>query len=338
MRLLAMILAFAILHSVAQEPAQPAPGTPALTVPAGTTVVLGLTSPVWAKSARPGDNIYAETTFPVAVNDAMAIPAGTNVKGKIDILLRPGTLSPHAEFRISFSEIVYANGYTVPLSDAFATLTAQIAARNDVLLDDGSPVEMIIERPLELAASSVAAAVRVSKPPKPRDFRSASQCRPIAPTEGTSDTVIPGTPGTPPTVIPGGPGTPPTVIPGTPGTPATVIPGTPGSPEIPCPGPPQVTATPAPHVEPFRLSHPAVEAARKLAAGNYEIAWEGLGPPAQVRILKSGNVVATLTATVIALGSDAPANDTALRTNPDSSSSIQSIRFKGRNFALEFNP
>jgi hypothetical protein len=256
----------------------------------------------------------------------------------IDILLRPSILSGHAEFRMSFSEIVFANGYTVPLSAAFATLTAQVAARNDVLLDDGSPVEMVLGRPLELAASSVAAAVRVSKPPKPRDFRSASLCKPIPPTAGTSDTVIPGTPGTPPTVIPGAPGTPPTVIPGTPGTSPTVIPGTPGSPEIPCPGPPQVTAAPAAHVEPFRLSHPAVEAGQTLAAGNYEIAWEGLGPSAQVRILKSGHAMATLPATVVATGADAPANDTALRTNPDGSSSIQSIRFKGRNFALQFNP
>ena len=338
MRSLAIILGFAFFHSLAQEPSQPAPAAQFLTVPAGTKVVLGLTSPVWAKSTKPGDSIYAETTFPVAINDAMAIPAGTNVKGAIDILLRPGVLSRNAEFRIRFSEIVFANGYTVPLPEAFATLSAQVAMRNDVLLDDGSPLEMVLEQPLSLAASSVAAAVRVSKAPKPRDFRSASLCTPLPATAGTSDTVIPGTPGTPPTVIPGGPGIPPTVIPGTPPTPDTVIPGTPGSPEVPCPGPPQVTSTPAMHSESFRLSQPVVEAGRTLAAGSYEIAWEGLGPAAQARILKNGNVLATLPATVAAIGADAPANDTALRGNPDGSSSIQSIRFKSRNFALQFNP
>ena len=75
-----------------------------------------------------------------------------------------------------------------------------------------------------------------------------------------------------------------------------------------------------------------------LPAGSYEIAWEGLGPPAQVRILKHGNPVVTAAATIVAIGKNAPANTTAWRTNPDGSFSLELLQFKDRNFALRFEP
>jgi len=311
---------------------------PALTIPAGTRIMLGLTGPVWAKSAQPGETVYTETTFPVAVNGVMAIPPGTFVKGTIDILYRPGARSDRAEFRMSFSQIVFANGYTVALPAAVATVNVLVAPRSDVLLDNGSQFEMVLEQPLTLDAASVAAAVRVSRPPKPWDWKSASLCRAIPATAGTSDTYIPGTPGTPSTTIPGGPGMPSITIPGTPGTPGTHIPGTPGSPAIPCPGPPATISAPAAHKESFALVHPAREAGLTLPAGSYEIAWEGLGPPAQVRILKHGNPVATVPAMVVATGKNAPASTTAWRTNPDGSFSLELLQFKDRNFALRFEP
>ena len=79
-------------------------------------------------------------------------------------------------------------------------------------------------------------------------------------------------------------------------------------------------------------------AGQTLPAGSYEVAWEGLGPAAQVSILKRGKPVANAHATVAAMGKDAPANDTAWRTNPDGSFSLDLLQFKGRNFALRFDP
>jgi hypothetical protein len=300
--------------------------------------MLGLTSAVWTKSARPGQTVYAETTFPVAIDGAMAIPPGTYIKGTIDILFRPSQRSGHAEFRMSFTQAVFANGYTVALPAAAATVNVVVAARSDVLLDNGSQFEMVLEQPLALDASAIAAAARVSKAPKPRDWKTASLCRPVPPTPGTSDTFIPGTAGTPATVIPGGPGMPATVIPGTPGTPSSVIPGMSGSPGIACPGPPAVTSASAVHKESFSLARPVSEAGQILPSGSYEVTWEGLGPVTQVHILKGGKPVVTAQATVAALGHDATANDQATRANPDGSLSLELLQFKGRNFALRFDP
>ena len=314
------------------------PGQQPLTIPAGTRIMLGLTGPVRTKSAQPGETIYAQTTFPVALNGAMAIPPGTYVKGTIDILFRAGSRSDRAEFRMSFAQIVFANGYTAALPGAVATVNVRVAARSDVLLDNGTQFEMVLEQPLVLDAASISEAARLSRPPKPWDWKSASLCRPTSATTGTSDTYIPGTPGTPSIEIPGGTGMPSTSIPGTPDTPGKVIPGTPGSPGLACPGPPAVIAAPAAHKESFVLVHLVREAGQTLPAGSYNIDWEGLGPQAQVSILKRGKLVVKAQTMVVALGKDAPADDTAWRTKSGWLVLIGTSSVQGPQFRLALRP
>ena len=114
---------------------------------------------------------------------------------------------------------------------------------NDLNMETGTTLELVLPAPLQLDAERVTAAVRqysaqtaiapiaiVQPPVKPK------MCYdPGSP--GTPDTVIPGSPGTPATVIPGMNGMPDTVISGIPPTPDTVIPGMPGTPSstYPCP-------------------------------------------------------------------------------------------------------
>jgi hypothetical protein len=334
-----------------------------IVIPAGTTVSLALTHPILTQTAKAGDGVYAETIFPVAVNNQMVIPTGTYVQGQIDMLTRPGWLSPHAQFQMHFAKIIYANGYTVLLPGpqkanieqppaaaddvipAVASAYIMVSSSNDVLLDNGTQIEMVLQVPVRLNAAKVAAAVRNSNPAPLAQFASASRCRPIPGTPGTPDTVMPGTPGTPgtpPTVIPGGPGMPPTVIPGTPGTPGTpptVISGTPGTPYIPCPSPPVVTSNfkVQSYKESFQISAPVQVSGKPLPAGTYQVAWEGLGPMAQVDILQNGNPVASVQARVVLLNRKSPADAPATHTNSDGSISLQSLRFAGQTFALYFD-
>lgn len=235
-----------------QASAMPVPA--AIDLPAGTRITLALVDPVWAKTAKAGDAVYATTAFPVVSNGTMAIPPGTYVLGEIDAVTKPSWRDAHALFQMHFSKIILANGYTLvlesaPLQAASATVHVQVSSRNDVLLDNGTQFDMILQAPLALDANGVAQAVRRSQPLKFGATKSASMCRPIPATPGTSDTVIPGTPptpGTPDIVIPGPNGTTTTIpgSPGTPGTSPTIIPGTPGTPEIPCPAPPAVISGP----------------------------------------------------------------------------------------------
>ena len=346
-----------------------------IVIPAGTTVPLALTEPILAKSAKAGDSVYAETAFPVAVNNQMAIPPGTFVQGQIDSLTRPGWLSPHAQFQIHFTKIIFASGYTVelvgpqnldagakaalpaspaagtpspPASDviaAVATPYVLVSSANDVLLDNGAQIEMVLQVTLRLNAAKVAAAARQSNSAPLPQFQSATRCRPIPATPGTPDTVIPGTPGTPgtpSTVIPGGPGMPDTVIPGTPGTPGTpptVISGSPGTPYVPCPAGAVVTSNPKVqnHSQSFQITAPVQVFGKPLPVGSYQVTWKGSGPWAQVEILQNGNLVLGVRARVVLLSRISPADTPETSTGSDGSLSLRSLRFAGQNLALYFD-
>lgn len=385
MRLLVSAIIFAVLLGPGQageaippqsdSPSQPAPDrtspTSTITVPAGTKIVLALTSPLWAKSAKPGDAIYSSTAFPLAVNSEIAIPPGTYAQGEIDTMTRPGWRSSRAAFQMHFTKLIFANGYTVELPSApqdspgsyaesvtgkgpalpevptaIATVYVEVSSRSDILLDNGSQIEMVLQRPLSLDADRVAAAARRSKPLPIAPIKSATQCRPVPGTPGTPDTVIPGTPGTPgtpDTVITGAPGTPPIVIPGipsTPGTPPTIIHGSPGTPGVTCPGPPVVVSsprTPDVHKKSLTLTRPVQVIGQELAAGKYEFSWTGLGPMAQVDIFQKGKPIVHAWARIVTLDKKIVADATSERTNADGSVSLATVQFAGDVFELSFD-
>lgn len=233
-------------------------------LPPGTRIEVAMIRPLWANVAAPGSQLYGQTTFPVILGDRVAIPAGTYVEGTVEKLTRPTRRSNRANIEVLFTQIIFANGFVAPLpvmpvaaappgvaddAPALIDVAVQVSMSNDLLLDNGAPVEVTLASPLVLNAQQAAAAGPLSHAPDPRQFKSATRCQSIPGTPGTPgtpDTVIPGTPSTPDTVIPGGPGMPDTVIPGTPGTPDTVIPGDPGTPGSPgwsCPAPPMVISS-----------------------------------------------------------------------------------------------
>jgi hypothetical protein len=87
-------------------------------IPAGTKVALRLKQAISTKTAKEGDAVYAETTFPVAINDRILIPVGTYVQGKISHIQRGGHIKGRAELLIHFTSLIYPSGYTVMLPGA----------------------------------------------------------------------------------------------------------------------------------------------------------------------------------------------------------------------------
>jgi type IV secretory pathway VirB10-like protein len=85
------------------------------TIPAGTKVPVALKHAISTKSAREGDAVYAETTFPVVDNGRILIPAGTYVQGKISEVKRAGRVKGRAEVLMHFTTLIYPSGYTVVL-------------------------------------------------------------------------------------------------------------------------------------------------------------------------------------------------------------------------------
>jgi type IV secretion system protein VirB10 len=103
-----------------------------MTVPAGTQVLLQLKSPIDTKSARVGDGVYCQTSFPVTQDNVAVIPAGTYVKGQIAEVRRAGRIKGRAEILFHFNTMIFPNGYTVDLPGA---LENEPGAQNHTVAD-----------------------------------------------------------------------------------------------------------------------------------------------------------------------------------------------------------
>jgi type IV secretion system protein VirB10 len=185
-------------------------------IPAGTKVPVALKHAISTRSAREGDAVYAETTFPVALNDRILIPAGTYVQGTISHVERAGRIKGRAEVLMHFTTLIYPSGYTVMLpgavenapgvdktsmkgdegtiradsqagqkagtiastaatgtiagavvnggkgaligaaaGGAVGTVIAMLTRNNEVKLDAGTTLEMVIQRPVPLDAARI---------------------------------------------------------------------------------------------------------------------------------------------------------------------------------------
>lgn len=102
-------------HAADAAPSASPAGAAKLIIPAGTKVPLALKQAISTKSAKEGDPVYCETTFPFVVDDRILIPAGTYVQGKISRIQRPGRVKGRAELLMHFTSMIYPSGYTVML-------------------------------------------------------------------------------------------------------------------------------------------------------------------------------------------------------------------------------
>ncbi|MGH8459295.1 MAG: hypothetical protein ACRESV_08085 [Nevskiales bacterium] len=117
------------------EPAaEPAPAT--ITVAAGTKVPLVLKHAVSTRNARVGDNVYLETTFPVAQDNQIVIPAGTYVQGVVSAVRRSPRIKGRAELLLHFRTMIFPNGYTVSLPGVLDNIPG--ADKTTVKQDEGT--------------------------------------------------------------------------------------------------------------------------------------------------------------------------------------------------------
>jgi hypothetical protein len=241
-----------LVHAKQSTPPQQPP-TQTLTLPSGTPISFLFLRAVFARTAKPGDPLYMQTTYPVTIGPDVAIPAGTFLQGTLQALTKPTRKSSHAFLTVSLEKLIFPNGYSVLLYET-SKLDVQVSAASDLFLDNGTQAEIKLTLPLQLNAQRVQASLALARPIKPGSLLPATRCMPTAGTPGSPglpgspDIVIPGNPGTPDTVIPNADGTS-TTIPGIPATPPTVIPGSPGTPDDPgtpatsCPAPPLVLSS-----------------------------------------------------------------------------------------------
>jgi hypothetical protein len=83
-----------------------------ISIPAGTRLSLVLTHSVLSRSMHRGDDVYAQTVFPVTLGKDVVIPPGTFVQGKVDKLVRNGS---RGELHLQSMSVIFPDGYTAPV-------------------------------------------------------------------------------------------------------------------------------------------------------------------------------------------------------------------------------
>lgn len=114
------------------------PAVKQITVPAGTQVLLHLKSPIDTKTAKVGDGVYCQTSFPVTQDNVAVIPAGTYVKGQIAEVKRAGRIKGKAEILFHFTTMIFPNGYTIDLPGALENAPG---SRNSTVTDKEGTVQ-----------------------------------------------------------------------------------------------------------------------------------------------------------------------------------------------------
>lgn len=118
-------LAFLIL-SLAALPAQEAaqaesqiPNDLEILVPAGTVIPIALSSYLNSKSTQVGDTFYADTLYPVWIQQQLVMPKGSTIRGTVTEVSKPGFFRGKGRLAIRIDDVLLPNGIKRNLVAAF---------------------------------------------------------------------------------------------------------------------------------------------------------------------------------------------------------------------------
>lgn len=103
----------------AQEPAQERYSEGGIIVPAGTVIPIVLTEYLNTRNSQIGDTVYADTTYPIWIQQRLVIPKGSTIRGTITDVVRPGKIKGKGRLAIRFDDILLPNGVKRELIASF---------------------------------------------------------------------------------------------------------------------------------------------------------------------------------------------------------------------------
>lgn len=104
---LAVVMALPLLaQDAAQKPVQDT----GIVVPVGTLLPVSLNTYLNTKNTQVGDTFYADTTYPIWIQQRLVIPRGSIVKGTVTQVEKPGKMSGKGRMAVRFDSILLPNG------------------------------------------------------------------------------------------------------------------------------------------------------------------------------------------------------------------------------------
>ena len=106
----------------AQSGAQPEPQSQSdleILVPAGTVIPIALSSYLNSKSTQVGDTFYADTIYPIWIQQRLVLPKGSTIRGTVTAVTRPGFIRGKGRLAIRIDDVLLPNGVKRDLVAAF---------------------------------------------------------------------------------------------------------------------------------------------------------------------------------------------------------------------------
>src|SRR5713226_521549 len=159
-------LGFTLVFSCWLCPAQSTPPPPAnaaatptaITIPAGTRVLMALTSPLHTTSATSGSGVYLATIYPIVASGRVVIPANSRVLGVVEQNRRPGRVKGRAQFRFRFNTLILPDNRVIPIAGIMQSLPGSGKNRTKGSKGTAEPVDQIDSDVYTIAAGACAGA------------------------------------------------------------------------------------------------------------------------------------------------------------------------------------
>ena len=88
-------------------------------MPEGTVIPIVLTAYLNTKTSQIGDTVYADTTYPIWIQQRLVIPKGSAIRGTVTDVKRPGRIKGKGHLAVRFDDILLPNGITREFVAAF---------------------------------------------------------------------------------------------------------------------------------------------------------------------------------------------------------------------------
>ena len=90
-----------------------------ITVPEGTIIPIAIADYLNTRNSQVGDVFYAETVYPIWVQQTLIIPKGSNIRGTVTEVVRPGRIKGKGRLTVRFDDVLLPNGVRRTLSAVF---------------------------------------------------------------------------------------------------------------------------------------------------------------------------------------------------------------------------
>jgi len=81
-----------------------------IVVPANTIIPIILTAYLNSSNTQLGDIVYADTAYPIWIQQQLVIPKGSTIRGTVTEVVRPGRIKGKGQIAIRFDDILLPNG------------------------------------------------------------------------------------------------------------------------------------------------------------------------------------------------------------------------------------